>query len=67
MFSLCSLIFIQNDVTGVEFKDWKAKEGECEKCSGAGGEITIEGKCVPDKYSCDGKDDERLRRILWRG
>ena len=55
VFSLCSLILIQNDVTGVDLTDWKAKEGECEKCSGGGCEITIERKCVPDDgYSCNG-------------
>ena len=63
MFSLCSLILIQNDVTGVDFKDWKAKKGECEKCSGGGGEITIERKCVPDDgYSCNGWEVEKMTK-----
>ena len=62
VFSLCSLILIQNDVTGVVLKDWKAKEGECEKCSGGGGEITIERTCVPDKYSCDGLKVEKMTK-----
>ena len=63
VFSLCSLILIQNDVTGVDLKDWKAKEGECEKCSGAGGEITIERKCVPDcGYSCNGWEVEKMTK-----
>ena len=63
VFSLCSLIWIQNDVTGVDLKDWKAKEGECEKCSGAGGEITIERKCVPDcGYSCNGWEVEKMAK-----
>nr|XP_058945674.1 uncharacterized protein LOC131773746 [Pocillopora verrucosa] len=48
---------------GVDLKDWKAKEGECEKCSGGGGEITIEGKCVPDDgYSCDGLKVEKMTK-----
>ena len=63
VFSLCSLILIQNDVTGVDLTDWKAKEGECEKCSGAGGEITIERKCVPDDgYSCNGWEVEKMTK-----
>ena len=42
---------------GVSFKDWKVKEGECEKkCeAGAGGPFSIVKKCEPDaKFSCDG-------------
>ena len=63
VFSLCSLILIQNDVTGVDLTDWKAKEGECEKCSGAGGEITIERTCVPDDgYSCNGWKVEKMAK-----
>ena len=62
VFSLCSLILIQNDVTGVDFKDCKAKKGECEKCSGAGGKITIEGTCVPEEYSCDGLKVEKMAK-----
>ena len=63
VFSLCSLIWIQNDVTGVDLTDWKAKEGECEKCSGGGCEITIERKCVPDDgYSCNGWEVEKMTK-----
>ena len=63
VFSLCSLILIQNDVTGVDLTDWKAKEGECEKCSGGGCEITIERKCVPDDgYSCNGWEVEKMTK-----
>ena len=62
VFSLCSLILIQNDVTGVDLKDWKAKEGECKKCSGAGGQITIERTCVPDEYSCNGFKVEKMTK-----
>ena len=40
--------------------EWKAKEGECEKCSGAGGKITTERTCVPDQYSCDGLKVEKM-------
>ena len=38
------------------FSDWKAKEGECKKCSeGGGGPIVIEGKCKPKSgHSCKG-------------
>ena len=41
----------------VTFKDWKAKDGECSKCSSGGaGPITLERECKPKKaeYSCDG-------------
>ena len=63
VFSLCSLILIQNDVTGVDLTDWKAKEGECEKCSGGGGGITIERKCMPDDgYSCNGWEVEKMTK-----
>ncbi|XP_066020562.1 uncharacterized protein [Pocillopora verrucosa] len=47
---------------GVDLKDWKAKEGECEKCSGAGGQITIERTCVPDEYSCNGFKVEKMTK-----
>ncbi|CAH3041404.1 unnamed protein product [Pocillopora meandrina] len=47
---------------GVDFKDCKAKKGECEKCSGAGGKITIEGTCVPEEYSCDGLKVEKMAK-----
>lgn len=42
--------------TGVSFKDWKAKEGECEeKCEGAAGPFSIVKECEPDAgFSCDG-------------
>ena len=61
VFSLCSLILVPNDVTGVKFMEWKAKEGECEKCSEAGGEITTERTCVPDnEYSCNGWKVEKM-------
>lgn len=42
---------------GVKFFDWKAKDGECKKCSqGGGGPFEIEaGKCKPEAgYSCAG-------------
>jgi len=40
---------------GVEFKVWRAKDGECtDKCEGAGGEFTIERTCVPKESSCKG-------------
>ena len=42
---------------GVTFGDWKAKDGECNKCSSGGaGPITLERKCKPKKaeHSCDG-------------
>ena len=40
----------------VKFTDWKAKDGECSKCSeGGGGPIVIEGKCEAETgYSCTG-------------
>ena len=61
--SLCSLILVPNDVTGVKFMEWKAKEGECEKCSEAGGEITTERTCVPDnEYSCNGWKVEQMTK-----
>ena len=43
-------------VAGVKFKEWKAKDGECDKCSeGGGGPFVIEGKCEADSsYSCKG-------------
>ncbi|PFX27948.1 hypothetical protein AWC38_SpisGene7311 [Stylophora pistillata] len=44
---------------GVEFKDWKAKDGECDTCSGAGGEFTIERQCVSKEHSCDGLKEEK--------
>lgn len=48
---------------GVEFKDWKAKDGECDKCSGAGGQITIERTCVPEQqYSCNGLKNEKTTK-----
>ena len=62
VFSLCLLILVPNDVTGVKFMEWKAKEGECEKCSGAGGKITTERTCVPDQYSCDGLKVEKMAK-----
>ena len=63
VFSLCSLILVPNDVTGVKFMEWKAKEGECEKCSEAGGEITTERTCVPDnEYSCNGWKVEKMTK-----
>ena len=39
------------------FGDWKAKDGECSKCSSGGaGPITLERECKPKHpaYSCDG-------------
>lgn len=63
VFSLCSLILVPNDVTGVKFMEWKAKEGECEKCGESGGEITIERTCVPDnEYSCNGWKVEKMTK-----
>nr|XP_058945402.1 uncharacterized protein LOC131773444 [Pocillopora verrucosa] len=48
---------------GVKFMEWKAKEGECEKCSGAGGKITTERTCVPDDgYSCNGWKVEKMTK-----
>jgi len=41
-------------VSGVELKDWKAKDDECDKCDGAAGEFTIEGTCVSKAWSCRG-------------
>ena len=41
----------------VTFGEWKAKDGECNKCSsGGGGPITLERECQPKtaEYSCDG-------------
>ena len=63
VFSLCLLILVPNDVTGVKFMEWKAKEGECEKCGESGGEITIERTCVPDnEYSCNGWKVEKMMK-----
>ena len=63
VFSLCLLILVPNDVTGVKFMEWKAKEGECEKCGESGGEITIERTCVPDnEYSCNGWKVEKMTK-----
>ncbi|XP_020628760.1 putative uncharacterized protein DDB_G0290521 isoform X2 [Orbicella faveolata] len=45
---------------GVEFKDWKAKDGECDKCDGAAGEFTIEGTCVPKDRSCKGVKNTKM-------
>ena len=46
---------------GVEFKDdWKAKDGECEKCEGAGGEFTIERTCVAKTWSCKGIKNTKM-------
>ena len=40
---------------GVEFSDFKAKDEECDKCSGGGaGPIVIEGNCKPITHSCNG-------------
>lgn len=50
------------DPEGVKFKDWKAKDGECDTCSGAGGEITIKGICVPEQYSCNGLKKEKMTK-----
>ena len=43
--------------TGVSFKDWKAKEGECEeKCEGAAGPFFIVRECEPETgFSCKGQ------------
>ena len=42
--------------TGVSYKNYKAKEGECDKCDGAGGPFDIVAECVPDskEFSCNG-------------
>ena len=41
---------------GIEFSDFKVKDGECDKCSGGGaGPIVIEGKCEANTgHSCEG-------------
>ena len=38
----------------VSWKDWKAKEGECEKCEGAGGTFLIVRECQDEGCSCKG-------------
>jgi len=46
---------VEFEPEGVEFKVWRAKDGECaDKCEGAGGEFTIERTCVPKESSCKG-------------
>jgi len=45
---------------GVTFKDWKAKDGECDKCKGAGGEFVIEGTCVAKASSCRGLKNTKM-------
>ena len=40
---------------GVSWKDWKAKEGECEdKCEGAAGPFLIVRECEDGTCSCKG-------------
>lgn len=40
---------------GVSWKDWKAKEGECEeKCDGAAGPFYIVRECQDERCSCKG-------------
>ncbi|KAL9975540.1 hypothetical protein ACROYT_G012710 [Oculina patagonica] len=45
---------------GVTFKDWKAKDDECDKCEGAGGEFVIVGTCEDDTYSCKGQKNTKM-------
>jgi len=45
---------------GVIFKDWKARDGECDKCEGAGGEFVIDGTCVPKTWSCRGLKNTKM-------
>lgn len=49
--------------TEVEYKNYKAKEGECDKCDGAGGPFDIEGECVPDskEFSCNGLEEKKTK------
>jgi len=44
------------EASKVEYKNYEAKEGECDKCDGAGGPFEIVGnECVPNKgFSCNG-------------
>ena len=52
---------------GVEFSDWKAKDGECKKCSeGGGGPIEIKGECDPEPgYSCKGlKNTKKVKECV---
>ena len=39
---------------GVLWKDWKAKEGECEKCEEASAPFLIVGECQDERCSCKG-------------
>lgn len=45
-----------NYFAGVELSDFKAKDGQCDKCSeGGGGPIVIERECKANPgYSCKG-------------
>jgi len=45
----------------VEYKNYEAKEGECDKCDGAAGPFDIEGECVPDskEFSCNGLEETK--------
>lgn len=45
---------------GVIFKDWEAKDGECDKCEGAGGEFVIDGTCVPKTWNCRGLKNTKM-------
>ena len=39
---------------GVDFSEWKAKDGQCKKCDGGGGPFVIESVCESKKHSCRG-------------
>ncbi|KAL9975541.1 hypothetical protein ACROYT_G012712 [Oculina patagonica] len=47
---------------GVVFKDWKAKDGECDKCAGAAGEFVIEGTCEDKVSSCKGLKNTKMTK-----
>jgi len=47
---------------GVEFKDWKAKDGECDKCDGGAEEFTIKGTCVAKDRSCKGVKNTKMTK-----
>ena len=47
---------------GVVFKNWKAKDGECDKCEGAAGEFVIEGTCEVKTSSCKGLRNTKMTK-----
>jgi len=48
--------------TEVEYKNYKAQEGECDKCDGAGGPFIIVAVCVPKTgFSCNGLEKTKTK------